>query len=153
MHGGVSKRLLSDSKQTECASPADVSDVAVGGEVPLYVIPLLDFDAVGLQCHSQPDMSQNARMEVVRETPNTVDQTDRLALERRQRLLDGLLLNVAAAVFQVADCYRHYCERLAHVVVEVAGNAGAFDFLRSDQPAGQILDLPVTRAQGFLDLL
>ena len=58
----------------------------------------------------------------------------------------------AEPAFETAERDRQSGELLAEVVVQIARDAGALDFLGRDQPSGQILDLPVARLEHGLVL-
>jgi hypothetical protein len=100
--GGISHRFLRDSEQTQRRLIADAAQVAFGSDGYLDAVLVFDFKTVRVEGASETDMAQCARVQVMRETADTVDQPKGTALKYRQRFLGGDLLNVAPRSFQVA---------------------------------------------------
>jgi len=146
--GRVPQGLLRYSKQAQCRIVADVTKVAFRRERHLSVVLLLDFDAVRLQGASEADVPQGAGVQVMRQTPNAFDQTERATLKRRQHLLGRRVLNVAAPAFESADGDGEAGQFLTHVVMKVARNSGAGGLLRVDESAGQLPDAFIARPEG-----
>jgi hypothetical protein len=100
--GGIPHRFLRDSEQTQRRLIADAAQVAFGRESHLDAVLPFDFKTVRVEGASETEMAQCARVQVMRETADTVDQPEGPALKCGQRFLGSDLLNVASPPFQVA---------------------------------------------------
>lgn len=100
--GGIPHRFLRYSEQTQRRLIAHAAQVAFGSESHLDAVLPFDFKTVRVEGASETDMAQCARVQVMRETADTVDQPEGPALKCGQRFLGGDLLNVASPPFQVA---------------------------------------------------
>jgi hypothetical protein len=65
MRGGAAQCLLADAKERQ-RRVAREPQVLIRVETDLYIVALLDFDAVRLQRRSQADMSERDGMQVRR---------------------------------------------------------------------------------------
>ena len=102
VRGGIPHRFLRDSEQTQRSLIADAAQVPLASESHFDAVLLFDFKTVRVEGASETDMAQCARVQVMRETADTVDQPEGAALKCGQGFLGGDLLNVASPPFQVA---------------------------------------------------
>ena len=92
-------------------------------------------------------------MEIVREVANVAGERERLALKRHEFLLEFLTdVVLAQPLLETTEGDRHTRQLLADVVVQIPRDPRPLDILRLDQPAGQILNLSMTRLQCRLAL-
>ena len=93
-------------------------------------------------------MLQHGRMEIVRKLANVACEPERLLLKLREFLLQ-LLTDVILAqpLPETTEGDRDTSQLLADVVVQVARDPRSLDLLSPNQPAGQILNLLMTRLQ------
>ena len=92
-------------------------------------------------------------MQIVRELANVACQRERLLLQVHKLLLQLLTDAILAQpLLEAAERDRDTRQLLAHVIVQVSGNARALGILRLDQPAGQMLRLLMTLRQCGLAL-
>jgi hypothetical protein len=101
VRGGIPHRFLRYSEQTQRRFIADAAQVAFASESRFDAVLLFDFKTVCVEGASETDMAQCARVQVMRETADTVDQPEGPALKCGQRFLGGDLLDVASPPLEV----------------------------------------------------
>jgi hypothetical protein len=102
VRGGIPHCFLRYSEQTQRSVIADAAQISFASERHLDAVLLFDFKTVRVESASETDMAQCARVQVMRETADTVDQPEGAPLKCGQGLLGGDLLNIASPPFQVA---------------------------------------------------
>jgi hypothetical protein len=151
MSCGVSECFLRNAKQRQRYGWNRGLDVPLRAELHLDVVVTLDFDAVRLEGRNEPDMLEHARMKVMGEEPKRFGNAGHTRVNRGERLSNGDIPDIAS-VHEIADVDGNPRHLLARIVVQVARDARAFRLLCCNEPAGEILNLSVTRAEHVLAL-
>ena len=144
----VPQRFLRDSVDAERSVRRDVSEISLRSARHRHPMCTLEFAAVRSQALHQPEVLQHRRMEIVRELANVACERPRLLLKLDEFLFELLReVILAQPLLETTEGDRDTSQLLTDIVVQVPRNPRPFDFLRPNQPAGQILNLLMTRLQ------
>ena len=144
----VPQGFLRDSVDAERSVRRDGSKISLRSARHRHTVCTPEFATVRSQALHQPQMLQHGRMEIVRELANVACELERLLLKLHE-FLSQLLTDVILAqpLLETTEGDRDTSQLLADVVVQVPRDPRPLDLLRLDQPAGQILNLLMTRLQ------
>ena len=93
-------------------------------------------------------------MQVVGQVPDVVCEHASALLQHMDVLPQGRApLDIGQALLDAAEGDGQSCQLLTDVVVQVTGDPRALGVLGLDQPAGQVLNLPMTRLDRCLALV
>ena len=143
----VPQRLLGDPEEAHRDVLVDVGRDGFDREGDLHAVMLRHFGAVRSQGRRQPEESQRRGMQILRQPSKPLEHLLGVGFERRQGLLRLPVLELSRRVLERADPHRHEDELLAHVVVQVLGDAGPRRLLRVDEPSGHLLNPVVARSK------
>ena len=145
----VAQRLLGDPVQAERDLRVDGREVPLGAARQDGAVRTLELGTVGGQGGDQPTVAQHRGMQVVREVTDVLRERGG-ALVKRPKIRLQLLadLRLFHPMLEAAEGDRHAGQLLAHVVVQVARDPRPLGVLGLDQPAGQVLDLPMADLEG-----
>ena len=144
----VPQCFLRDSVDAERSVRRDVSKISLRSARDRHSMCTPQLAAVRRQALHEPEVLQHGRMEIVRELANVACEPARLLLKLDEFLFELLReVILAQPLLETTEGDRDTSQLLADIVVQVPRDPRPFDFLRPDQPAGQILNLLMTRLQ------